>query len=65
MLFFVMLFFSKSELKPKSFSCQTNRIWKDIFIDNISNTFFLFRFACECLLMKATFVVCGSVVLHV
>ena len=29
--------FSKSELNTKSFSCQTNRIRKNIFIDNIFN----------------------------
>ena len=29
-------FFSISELNSKSFSCQTNRIWKkNIFVDNI------------------------------
>ena len=33
----LMLFFSNSELNTKSFSCQTNRIWKNIFIDNIFN----------------------------
>ena len=35
MLSFLMLFFSDSELNTKSFSCQTNRIWKNILIDNI------------------------------
>ena len=30
-------FFSNSELNSKSFSCQTNRIWKNIFVDNIFN----------------------------
>ena len=66
-LFFLMLFFSKQELKPKSFSCQTHIILKNIFMDNISSTFFLFRFARDFLpglLKEATFVVCGSVVLH-
>ena len=62
--------FSKSELKPKSFSCQSNRIWKNNFTDNISNTFF---FCLDLLanvsrhtnrIKKATFVVWGSVVLH-
>ena len=37
LLLFVMLFFSNSELNTKSFSCQTNRIWKNDFIDNIYN----------------------------
>ena len=38
----LMLFFSNSELYTKSFSCQTNRIWKNIFIDNIfSANFFI------------------------
>ena len=64
-VFFCNAIFSKSELKPKSFSCQSNRIWKIIFIRNVSNTFFLFRLACEInRIKKATFVVCGSVVLH-
>ena len=29
MLLFLMLFFSNSELNTKSFSCQTNRNWKN------------------------------------
>ena len=29
--------FSNSVLNSKSFSCQTNRIWKNIFFDNIFN----------------------------
>ena len=29
------MLFSNSKLNTKSFSCQTNRIWKNIFIDNI------------------------------
>ena len=29
--------FSNSKLTPKSFSCQTNRILKNNFIDNIFN----------------------------
>ena len=36
--FYVVVFnaiFSNSELNTKSFSCQTNRVWKNIFIDNI------------------------------
>ena len=33
----VNVFFSNSELNTKSFSCQTNIIWKNISIDNISN----------------------------
>ena len=33
---FLMLF-SNSELNTKTFFCQTNRIWKNIFIDNIFN----------------------------
>ena len=37
LLIFVMLFISNSELYTKLFSCQTNRIWKNIFIDNIYN----------------------------
>ena len=32
--------FSNSELNKKSFSCQTNRIWENIFIDNIYNANF-------------------------
>ena len=40
LLFFCNAIFSKSELKPKSFSCQSNSIWKIIFIRNVSNTFF-------------------------
>ena len=32
----VNVFFSNSELNTKSFSCQTNIIWKNISIDNIS-----------------------------
>ena len=39
MLFFVMLYFSNSELNTKSFFCQTNRIWENIFIDNIYRQF--------------------------
>ena len=45
LLFFVMLFFSNSELNTKSFSCQTNRIRKNIFIDNIYNAN-IFQVAC-------------------
>ena len=37
LLFYIMLFFSNSELNPRSVSCQTNRIWKNIFIDNFFN----------------------------
>ena len=37
LLFYIMLFFSNSELNTRSVSCQTNRIWKNIFIDNIFN----------------------------
>ena len=39
-LFYVFIFnviFSNLELRTKSFSCQTNRIWKNVFIDNIFN----------------------------
>ena len=36
--FFFNGFFSNSELNSKSFSCQTNRIWKNVFVDNIFNT---------------------------
>ena len=35
--YFYVVIFSNSELFTKSFSCQTNRIWKNIFIDNIFN----------------------------
>ena len=31
----VLMLFPNSKLTTKSFSCQTNRIWKNIFIDNI------------------------------
>ena len=34
-------FFSNSELNSKSFSCQTNRIWKNIFVDNIYANIFI------------------------
>ena len=64
---FLNAFFFEAKAKPKSFSCQTHIILKNIFIDNISRTFFLFRFARDLLpglLKEATFVVCGSVVLH-
>ena len=37
LLLFLMGVFSNSELNSKSFSCQTNRIWKNIFVDNIFN----------------------------
>ena len=47
--FYVVVFcnaiFSNSELNTKSFSCQTNRIWKNIFIDNIYNAY-IFQVAC-------------------
>ena len=33
----VLMLFSDSELNTKSFSCQTNGIWKNIFVDNIFN----------------------------
>ena len=36
LLFFVMLFF-ELRAKTQSFSCHTNIIWKNIFIDNIYN----------------------------
>ena len=29
----VLMLFLNSELNTKSFSCQTNRVWKNIFID--------------------------------
>ena len=45
MLLFVMLFLSNSELNAKSFSCQTNRIWKNILIKNIYNAN-IFQIAC-------------------
>ena len=32
--------FPNSELNTKSLSCQTNGIWKNIFIDNIYNVIF-------------------------
>ena len=31
------IFLSNSKLNTRSVSCQTNRIWKNIFIDNIFN----------------------------
>ena len=34
---FNVCFFSNSELNAESFSCHTNRILKNIFIDNIFN----------------------------
>ena len=37
LFFFCNAIFSNSELKTKSLFCQTNRIWKNIFIDNIFN----------------------------
>ena len=37
LLFITLFFFSNSELNTRSFPCQTNRIWKNIFIDNIFN----------------------------
>ena len=40
-LFYVVILynaiFSNSELNTRSVSCQTNRIWENIFIDNIFN----------------------------
>ena len=36
----VLMLFSNSEVNTKSFSCQTNRIWKNIFIDNILTRIF-------------------------
>ena len=36
-LLLLLMLFSNSELNTKSFSCQTNRIWKNIFIDIIFN----------------------------
>ena len=43
-IFYVVVFcnaiFSNSELNTKSFSCQTNKIWKNNFIDNIYNAIF-------------------------
>ena len=40
LLFNIMLFLSNSELKTRPVSCQTNRIWKNIFIDNILTRIF-------------------------
>ena len=37
LLLLLLMFFSNSELNTKSFSCQTNIIWKNISIDIISN----------------------------
>ena len=37
--------FSKSELNTKSFSCQTHKIWKNIFIEKIYNAN-IFKVAC-------------------
>ena len=35
--FIFNVIFSNLELRTKSFSCQTNRMWKNVFIDNIFN----------------------------
>ena len=43
--FFVMLFFRIQSLTPNHFLTKTNRIWKNILIDNIYNAN-IFQVAC-------------------
>ena len=40
LLFYIILFFSNSELNTRPVSCQTNRIRKNIFIENILTRIF-------------------------
>ena len=40
LLFYIILFFSNSELNTRPVSCKTNRIRKNIFIDNILTPIF-------------------------
>ena len=40
LLYYIMLICSNSELNTRPVFCQTNRIWKNIFIDNILTRIF-------------------------